>query len=651
MRTIKIKLVFTVLSIFIVMMIATLVTGILSARFSIKVNVRNDLVSMGNIADIAISTEIDLLKETAADLANRLSDADPGTEADALAQLANAYTAYKSLSIVSADGTVISSDPSLTGSNIGEKDYLQSAQAGYTALSTTEYNEAGELILNVCTAIPNSQSILLLRLDGQFFSDIIKDIVVGSTGNIFMIDSTGAMIANKRPQLVQERQNFIEMAKTDPSYEGAAAVYTKMAQGEKGVDEYTYETGTRVCAFGPVSSSDGWSYGVVAPMTEMTSTISYTIISLCVVSLIVMVLALVAIIIYSNRLIKPIKAITNRIVMLSQGDLETPVEVAASQDEIGLLTASTAKTIETLQQYIHDIQSVLTEISSGNLCSRIEADFQGEFIALKDSVNGISTSLHDTLMQVLSVSNQVSSGADQVSSGAQALSQGATQQASAVEQLAATISEISRSAQNNAKNSAQVIASSEQAGGELHICTKHMDNMVSAMERISASSSEIGKIIATIENIAFQTNILALNAAVEAARAGEAGKGFAVVAGEVRDLASKSDQAAKATKELIESSIVSVQEGNEIVKQVSESLDKTGQKAQFAIGGTKEIADAVEKEAQSIAQVTTGIDQISSVIQTNSATSEQSAAASEELASQAQILKNILSHFKLDPRM
>ena len=160
-------------------------------------------------------------------------------------------------------------------------------------------------------------------------------------------------------------------------------------------------------------------------------------------------------------------------------------------------------------------------------------------------------------------------------------------------------------------------------------------------------SAVYGSVIATIENIAFQTNILALNAAVEAARAGSAGKGFAVVADEVRNLSAKSDEAAKATKELIDRSIVSVKEGNEIVQKVSVALQATNERAGLVMSSVQQIAKAAEEESEAIAQVTEGIDQISSVVQTNSATSEESAAASEELSSQAALMKELLARFKL----
>ncbi len=349
------------------------------------------------------------------------------------------------------------------------------------------------------------------------------------------------------------------------------------------------------------------------------------------------------------RLIKtPISEIENAATKMAEGNLDVEISYT-SKDELGILAAQVGRLIRKLQTIIDDENKFLAKMAEGDFTvdSICEEEYTGGFYPLLVSFRGIAEKLNDTMLQISQSSAQVASGSEQVSNGAQALSQGATEQASAVQELAATISVISSKVNQNAENAQQVNEMAGNVSAEMNVSNEKMHQMIQAMSDISSSSGEIGKIIKTIEDIAFQTNILALNAAVEAARAGAAGKGFAVVADEVRNLATKSAEASKNISALIENSLKVVENGTQIADDTASSLLQAVTGVNEMTDIIRQISDASRDQADSISQITTGIDQISSVVQTNSATAEESAAASEELFSQSQIMNRLVERFKL----
>lgn len=331
---------------------------------------------------------------------------------------------------------------------------------------------------------------------------------------------------------------------------------------------------------------------------------------------------------------------------MSSGDLKAKV-VTEYHGQLGDLAAAVNLTSERLGAVVLEISTVITEISKGNLTHGKVRAYRGSFSAISQATNTILDSLNDVMNKIYVASEQVASGSTQVSDGSQNLSQGAAEQASSVEELTTSLSQISAQTKTNAENAGQASGFSVDVRNNAQTGKTRMDEMLHSMQEIREASGNISKIIKTIDDIAFQTNILSLNAAVEAARAGQYGKGFAVVAEEVRNLAIRSADASRETTVLIEGTVEKVNHGTSIADETAHALNGIVDGVDKVASFVSRIAAASNEQATAISQINQGILQVSQVVQTNSATAEESAAASEELSSQADTLKAEISHFML----
>ncbi len=553
--------------------------------------------------------------------------------------------------IIGPDGISI-----FDGKDYSDREYVRQAMQGNVYVSEPLISKVtGELSIMVAAPIykegiqgSDVEGVVYFVPHETFLNDIVSSICVSKHSRAYMINRSGDTIADTTLDTITV-QNIEKEAQGDSSLKELASIHAAMREGKNGFGNYKNGKKSMFAAYAPVNGTDGWSVAVAAPQSDYLSTTYFDI----VINLVMMILAILLSIIVALKLAgsisRPMKACAERMRLLVEGDLEAPVPEVVSKDETGMLTQSTAELVEGLSTIIHDIGYLLGEMANQNLDiqSQHRDAYVGDFQSILHSMRNLKVELSAILRQIDTSAGQVSNASNQVSSSAQNLSQGAVQQASSVEELAARISEISNQVRDTADSARQVREQTHHAGEGVSVCNQQMQELMRAMEKIDSSSEEISKIIKTIEDIAFQTNILALNAAVEAARAGTAGKGFAVVADEVRNLASKSAEASKNTSLLITHSAEAVQTGTKIAKHTADALLDVVENIQSMIDSIDQISTVSSEQSEAVLQVNDGISQISSVVQNNSATAEESAAASEELSAEAVNLKHLVDQFTL----
>ncbi|MBR5128267.1 MAG: methyl-accepting chemotaxis protein, partial [Roseburia sp.] len=347
-----------------------------------------------------------------------------------------------------------------------------------------------------------------------------------------------------------------------------------------------------------------------------------------------------------NELLAPVIKVSDQMAELSQGRFDVAWDMKADNSEVGQMVGAIEFMKNNFSKMIHEISNVLGQMGNGNYRITVNEEYVGEFVAIKESMIKINEDTKKALMTIRDTTQEIDAGSEQLAKAAVDLAEGCTVQAGQVSEVAGMIDEMSRDMEENAKGAQETVEISEQASAALSVGNAKMQELKVAIGEINNCSEQIRSIIATIEDIANQTNLLSLNAAIEAARAGEAGKGFAVVADQVKSLAEQSKEAAGETTKLIETTVEAVAKGIAIADETVNSMEKVFEGVTASTERMEQVAATLIKSAENMHDIDANIARVSQIVDNNSATSEETAAVSEEQAAQVEMMVQLMGQFE-----
>ncbi len=486
----------------------------------------------------------------------------------------------------------------------------------------------------------------------EYLSEVVNSQSITDNSYTFMLNSDGTLSSHPNDDIVL-MQNWLS-AEPDDSVsaeyiasmsDGFKDVIVAMTSGKEGTTITTVDGTLSVVTYRPVGTAN-LSIATVAPVFEL-----YQVIFILIALIIVAIIATIGVNIFTaskmaGSIVKPIDAITQWARQLAVGDTS-----GVKTDFLGtahIQEEEIAQLVKSFEETSHGIQSgveKMSEIAAGNL--DIDVKLRGDKDVLSKALESLVCELSSVMVNINIASTQVKSGSEQIATSAQMLAEGSMNQTIAIENLnnsATTMQTQFEATNNSVVEITQEISNTEQ---ELENTLFKLNTLIDEIREVNTKSFEVSKIVKTIEDIAFQTNILALNAAVEAARAGAAGKGFAVVADEVRNLASKSADAAKTTSALIGETVSSISEVSVNAEETIGFMDNIKGMMRKIVSDVTEISSTVESELDLVHEIATNVDKISGVVHANSSASEETAASSEELSSQANNMQTLVSKFKI----
>ena len=471
-------------------------------------------------------------------------------------------------------------------------------------------------------------------------NDVISSINLGEHSTAYMVDRQGNITGHPDQSLVLSGSTLAQLGGEDTES------LSRITAGETGATEVPVNGEHILVAFSPIRGTQ-WSLVLHIPEADYSHTINGAMLLAVTATLAVLIISILLVLHLARSISRPVRSVTSRIVSLSDGDLHTTVTPVRSKDELEILTQTLGTTVESLNNYISDIQQVLTQVADGNLCVTPQMDYRGDFTLIRNSLRTIIQSMHDTISGFRSATAQLAHMSEELNGQSSQLHQASMEQNQSTEELVCEVSHVKEQLSNVTESTRQTRTKTAEIAQCIQDANTQMTSLSSAMDNINANAEEITKIAKAIEDIAFQTSILALNASIEASRAGSAGKGFAVVAAQVKDLASKSAEAAQNATEMVAHTSNMIQTGVRLTADTADSLRAISSVSDEITAISDRLVTAVQDQKNALSIMDERIETISGIADQNLQNASEIDQSSGMLAREAETLQSHVRKFVL----
>ncbi len=471
-------------------------------------------------------------------------------------------------------------------------------------------------------------------------NDVISSINLGAHSTAYMVDRKGNITGHSDQSLVLSGSTLTQLGGED------ADSLSRITAGETGATEFPVDGEHILVAFSPIRGTQ-WSLVLHIPEADYSHTINSAVYLAVAATMAVLVLSILLVLHLAQSISRPVKSVTSRMVSLSDGDLHSTVTTVRSKDELEVLTHTLGTTVESINNYISDIQQVLTQVAGGNLCVTPQMDYKGDFTLIRNSLRTIIQSMQDTISGFRSATSQLAHMSEELNGQSSQLHQASMEQNQSTEALVCEVTHVKEQLSNVSESTSQTRSKTAEIAQCIQDANAHMSSLSSAMDSISSNAEEITKIAKDIEDIAFQTSILALNASIEASRAGSAGKGFAVVAAQVKALASKSAEAAQNASEMVSHTSSMIQTGVRLTADTADSIRVISDVSDQISAISDRLVAAVQDQESALSIMDERIEAISGIADQNLQNASEIDQSSGMLAREAEVLQSHVRKFVL----